>query len=194
MISNSEENSQQNLNDEVAGASGDVVANFVASGPDDPKLAGGFDLSEDEIAEIVAYDEQRPPSRHKATFDAWREKHRVDIERNQRSGHIAQVMNEIDEHRKTPDGRADYNANRRKKRHKDAEAEGRTVKARNRNPTKEDRAAQQQAYKDRKKAEFALMSPDEQQAVRKAESQKRQGRRDAEKARTKKALADKAIF
>lgn len=182
------------MNNEDVVASGDVVASFVASSPIDPKLAGGFDLSEEEIAEIVAYDEQRSPSRHKAAFEAWRDKHRADIERNQRSGHIAQVMDAIDEHRKTPEGRADYNANRRLKRSKDAEAEGRTVKTRKRNPTKGDRSAQQKAYKNRKKDEFALMSPDVQQAIRDEQARKKREQRQRRKDEAAKAFADKAIF
>jgi len=198
MNSNFKENRQQKVNDARAGVSGDVVANFVASSPIDPKLAGGFDLTDDDITEIVAYDEQSQPSRHKAAFDAWQGKHRSDIERNQRSGHIAQALDAIDEHRKTPEGRADYNANRREKRRKDAVAEGRTIKPRKHYETTDEsaqaHAGAKQAYKDRQKIEFALMSPDEQQALRDEQARKKREQRKRRKAEAAKALADKAIF
>lgn len=178
--------------------SGDVVASFMASGPVDPKLAGGFDLTEDDVAEIIAYDEQRQPSRHKAAFEAWRDKHRADIERSQRSGHIAQGLDDIDAYRKTPEGRADYNANRREKRRRQAEAEGRTIKPRKRYETQNE-SAQAHAdakrdYKSRKKGEFALMSPDKQRAIRDEQARKKREQRQRRKAEAAKALADKAIF
>ncbi|MBP2446389.1 hypothetical protein [Rhizobium leguminosarum] len=198
MISKTDEDSQHLLNNDAATASGDVMANFMASSPVDPKLASGFDLTEDDIAEIVAYDEQRPPSRHKAVFEAWQERHRADIERNQRTGHIAQGLDAIDEHRKTPEGRADYNANRREKRSKDANAEGRTIKPRKRHETQDEsvraHAAAKLGYKSRQKAEFALLSPDEQQAIRDKEAERKRNKRRENEEKAAQALRDKAIF
>lgn len=198
MNSKIKENRQQKVNEERAGVSGDVMANFVVSSPIDPKLAGGFDLTDDDIAEIVAYDEQSQPSRHKGMFEVWQGKHRTDIERNRRDGHIAQALDAIDEHRKTPEGRADYNANRREKRRKDAVAEGRATKPRKRYETQDEstlaHADAKRAYKDRKKGEFALMSPDKQRAIRDEQARKKREQRQRRKAEAAKALADKAIF
>lgn len=184
-----EEDSQHKENDGSSVLSGDEVATPAIAV--DPRLAGGYDLSEDEVAEIVAFDEQPSPSRHKVLLGVWRDKHREDVERNQRSGHISQVMDAIDEHRKTPDGKTDYNANRRKKRLKDAEQAGRTIKPRNRYDTPGESASAhagaKQSYKDRKKAAFALLSPDQQQAIRDEEAKKKRERRTRKKAEAKKA-------
>ncbi|MBX5048106.1 hypothetical protein [Rhizobium lentis] len=198
MYSNINDNSQQLLNNDQPDATGDVTANFMGSSPVDPTLAGGFDLTEDDIAEIAAYDEQRQRRRHKAAFEAWQEKHRADIERSRRGGHIAQGLDAIDEHRKTPEGRADYNANRRMKRRKIAEAEGRAINPRKRHETQDEsqqaHAAAKRDYKSRKQNEFALLSPDEQQAVRDKEAERKRNKRRENREKAAKALLDKAIF
>ncbi len=182
------------MNNEAGSMSGDVAADA----PVDPKSAGGFDLSEDDIAELIAFDERRPSRMRRAAYNAWQDKHRADIEHNQRAGHIKQGLDAIDAHRKTPEGKADYNANRKKKRLKDAEAAGRTIIPRKRHETKAEsahaHADAKLAYKERKKAELALTSPDTQQAIRDEQARKKREQRKRKKKAAAKALADRAIF
>lgn len=195
MNSQFEENSQHKENDESVDLSGDVMANSAVA-PVDPKLAGGFDLSEDDLAEINAFDERRASSLRRAAYQAWKDKERPNIEESQRAGHKAQEHDKIDAHRKTPEGKADYNANRQKKRLKDAEEAGRTIKPRNSYETPEESASAhagaKRAYKDRRKAEFALLSPDQQQAIRDEEAKKKRDRRERKK--TEATRAEDAVI
>ena len=186
MTNRNPEDCQRRIDDTSAEASGDEMAKV---------LAGcGFEITPEDEAELAKYEARQL---RRAAHQAWQDKHRADIRQNQRHGHIAQGLDAIDAHRKTEKGAADYNANRRKKRHADAEKEGRTMRTNQRHATKDDAKKAQddakRAYKKRKKAEFAILSPDEQKAILAEQARKKKKQRQRRKDKDRAALLDKAI-
>ncbi|MCJ2876524.1 hypothetical protein JUM41_19940 [Rhizobium pusense] len=187
MNNHNSEDSQRHVDGEPVNVSGDEMAKVLAG--------GGFEITTEDEAELANFETRQL---RKGAYQAWQGKRRADIERNQQHGHIAQGLDAIDAHRKTEEGAADYNANRRKKRHADAEREGRTMKTYQRHATKDDAKkaldGAKRAYKDRKKAEFAILSPDKKREILAEQARKKKEQRERKKAEAAKALADQAIY
>lgn len=134
---------------------------------------------------------EEAPRRHARLRDEFQAKHQADIARNKKHGHIAQGLDAIDEHRKTPKGRADYNANRRLKRHEQAAANGDVVRQRVRYATDEER---REARRTQRAASKANRSPAQVEKERLADSARKAASRLAVKHATDKAISDKGIF
>jgi hypothetical protein len=105
----------------------------------------GLDLTDADLADIARYDHK---PRHRALTEQWkaRKSTRDDIELNKAEGHTATENRKIDAHR-AGEGKDAYNEKQRKRRHENALKEGRVVKPRKANPTKEERNAQRAASK-----------------------------------------------
>ena len=134
---------------------------------------------------------EEQPRRHARLREEFHAKHQADMARNKVHGHIAQGLDAIDEHRKTPKGRADYNANRRQKRHAEAAAKGKVVRPRTEHATDEER---RNARRAQKAASKANRSPAQIEKERAADRERKAASRRAKKEAAKSAIAAKGIF
>lgn len=121
----------------------------------------------------------------------WKQKRETDKARNAAGGYIAQAYDEIDEYRKTPVGKANRNADRKRQRLAKAEAEGRIIKTRRSRLTDKERA---DANRDRQAKHRATIPVTKQSADRQRRRENGEKRKEEEAELSKQRYIDQSIF
>ena len=140
-----------------------------------------FDVTSDENSRV------KKPIGFTSASQKWREAQKSDIKKNKSLGHTAQLFDEIDAFRKTPEGKQARNLKRKQARELKALSEGRVIKPRRTFANDEER--QKAAQKTNTKAQETHRS----KVPVASQSAARQDRRKRAKERKKQALIDNAI-
>lgn len=147
-----------------------------------------FDLFGDDLdTKTINKDSIAIPFIFTNAIKEWQTKRAPAKKIDAQQGHTSQIYDEIDEYRKTPEGKESRSLIRKNKRFLEALKEGREIKPRRSKLTPEQR---QEDNCNRQANHRKKMTP----AEKKEASRKRQIRRENEKKRKQQALIDQALF
>ncbi|RVG95997.1 hypothetical protein [Sinorhizobium meliloti] len=184
MNSNSNNDCQQGVNNPVDNLSVTLLAEV------EEQLA-----IEEALADFDLPDDDPQPAAHVPAFmtamSEWQEKRTAGKAKNKVLGHVAQAFDEIDEYRKTPEGKEGRKLTRKEKRHQKALAAGRTIKPRRSNLTKDERDEANAERQARHRAKLPVSEQSKTRQDRRAAAREREA---AEAARQRQAMLDRAIF